>query len=94
MWARLTRIYNCRRVRPKLACLFITDSAYLAEISKRPVPKHFKEGVVVGVLAYVIQIVVFSASSYALLRVHGPLQLSQVAVWVNRAHEDRLELSG
>ena len=65
-----------------------------AKISKGPVPKHFKEGVVIRVFAHVIQIVVLSASSDALLRVHGSLQLRQVTAGVHRAREDRLELGG
>jgi len=41
----------------------------LEKVSKRPVPQHLEEGVMVGVLSNIIQVIVLPSSSNALLRV-------------------------
>ena len=67
---------------------------HLVVISKRPVPQHLKEGVMINVLANVIQVVVLSTRTDALLGVGRTHQLGHVTVGVHRAEEDRLELGG
>ncbi len=49
------------------------DGFLLEVIAKAPVAEHLEEGVVVGVLADVVQIVVLAAGADALLRVGGTL---------------------
>jgi hypothetical protein len=66
---------------------------YLKEVSKAPVSKHLKEGVMVGIFAHIIQVVVLAPSTDTLLRVDNSSQLSKVTAWINGALEDRLELS-
>ena len=48
-----------------------TDGLFLEVITKRPVAEHFKECVVVGIAAHILQVVVLAASANALLRIHG-----------------------
>lgn len=47
---------------------------------------------VVGILANIVKIVVFTTSPNALLRVARTGEFAQGSVWVYRAQEDRLEL--
>ena len=68
------------------------DGLGLKVVTKGPVAEHLKEGVMIRVFAHIIEIVVLSSCSDALLRVCGALQLSQLARRVRRAQEDGLEL--
>jgi len=65
---------------------------YLEVISEGPRAQHLKEGVVVHVLAHVIQVVVFPAGADALLRVGGTPQPGHGVRRVNGVEEDGLEL--
>lgn len=49
----------------------ISNGLLLEVVPKGPVAQHFKEGVVVHILAHIIQIVVLASSTYALQ--HTPL---------------------
>mmetsp|Transcript_40179 Transcript_40179/g.87808 ORF Transcript_40179/g.87808 Transcript_40179/m.87808 type:complete len:236 (+) Transcript_40179:2656-3363(+) len=49
------------------------DRLHLEVVTERPVAKHFKEGVVVDILAHILQIVVLTTGADALLRVHSAL---------------------
>ena len=51
------------------------DSSLLEVVTERPVAEHLKEGVVVDVLADIVQIIVLASSTNALLRVAGSFQL-------------------
>ena len=50
-----------------------SDGFFFEVVAERPVAEHFEECVVVGVLADVVEIVVFAAGANALLRVGGAL---------------------
>jgi hypothetical protein len=65
---------------------------YFEIVSKGPIAKHLKECVMVNILPHVIQIIVLSSSSYALLGISGSDKVSQIAVWVCRSQKYRLEL--
>lgn len=65
---------------------------FLEVVPKRPVPQHLEEGVMVHVLAHVVEVVVLAAGPDALLRVNSPSPLGHVAVGVSSAQEDGLEL--
>ncbi len=47
------------------------DRLPLVVVAERPVPEHLEEGVVVGVAAHLLEIVVLAADAEALLRIHG-----------------------
>ena len=49
------------------------NGVLLEEIAKAPVAQHFKHGVVVMIVSYLLQIIVFSAYAQAFLRVHNTL---------------------
>ena len=53
------------------------DGALLEVVSEGPIAEHFKEGVVVDVLADIVEIVVLASGANALLRVAGSLQLGE-----------------
>ena len=64
----------------------------LEVVTEGPVAQHLEEGVMVDILADVVQVVVLAAGSDTLLGVDGSLPLGHVAVGVHGAHEDGLEL--
>lgn len=64
----------------------------LKVIPKGPVPQHLKERVMVSISAHVLQVVVFPSCTHALLAVHHPPVLRQLAPGVHRAQENGLEL--
>lgn len=68
------------------------DGLLLEVVAEGPVPKHLKEGVVVGVLPHIVEVVVLPPGADALLGVAGAAQLSQRRVRGSRAEEDRLVL--
>ena len=70
----------------------IPQQTHLEVVAKGPVAEHLKEGVVVHILADVIEVVVLAACTDALLAVDGALQLAKLAVGIHSAQEDRLEL--
>ena len=47
------------------------DGLFLEIVAERPVAQHFEEGVVVGVLTHILQVIVLAAGADALLRVGG-----------------------
>jgi hypothetical protein len=65
---------------------------YLEVVPEGPVAKHLEKGVVVHVLAYIVQIIVFSTCPDALLGVASSCPLGHVASRVCRSKKDRLEL--
>ena len=65
---------------------------YLEEVAKGPVAKHLKEGVMVSILANVIQVIMLAPSTDAFLGVDDSSQFGKVTAWVNCALEDWLEL--
>ena len=66
--------------------------ANLEVVSKRPVSKHFKEGVMVSVLANIVQVIVLPMNPNALLRVDGTREAAKVRGRIHRPLEDGLEL--
>lgn len=66
--------------------------AYLEIVPKGPISKHLKEGVVVNILSHIIQVIVLSSSSYALLGISCPDEMSQITVWVCWSQKYGLEL--
>ena len=65
---------------------------YLEVISKGPVSQHFKECVMVDVLAHIVKVVVFAASPDTLLTVDRSGQSTHATVGVNSTLKDRFEL--
>ena len=47
------------------------NGLFLEIVAERPVTQHFEEGVVVGVLAHILQVVVLTTGADALLRISG-----------------------
>lgn len=64
--------------------------AYLEIVPKGPISKHLKEGVMINILSHIIQVIVLSSSSYALLGC--PDEMSQITVWVCWSQKYGLEL--
>lgn len=69
-----------------------SDGILLEVVPKGPVPEHLEEGMVVGVLAHVVEVVVLPAGADALLGVAGAAQAAERRVRRRRAEEDRLVL--
>lgn len=65
---------------------------HLKVIPKGPVPQHLEECVMVSISAHILQVVVLPSRAHALLAVHHPLVLCQLAPGVHCAQEDGLEL--
>lgn len=65
---------------------------YLEVVPKGPGPQHLKEGVVVDVLANIVQVVVFSSGADALLRVGSAAKLGHGVGRIDGVQEDWLEL--
>jgi hypothetical protein len=61
------------------------DRTLLEVIAEGPVAQHFKKGVVVHILADVVQIVVLAPRADALLAVDRALQLAHLQVRIARA---------
>lgn len=57
--------------------------SYFKVISKGPGAQHLKEGVVVHILSHVIQVIMFTTSTDALLGVGSTLQSSHGVGWVD-----------
>ena len=74
------------------ACEEIKGLSNLEKVSERPVSQHLEEGVMVGVLSNIVQVIVLSSSSNALLRVGSTNQPSHVTPGVYCTLEDWLEL--
>ena len=68
------------------------DGLLLEVVAEGPVAEHLEVGVVVHVLAHVLEVVVLAAGADALLAVAGARQGGQGAVGVSSAQEDGLEL--
>ncbi|KAI3487195.1 hypothetical protein L1887_48905 [Cichorium endivia] len=68
------------------------DGLGLEVVAEGPVSEHLEEGVVVGVLADVVEVVVLSACTDALLGVDGALHGAEGGVGVCDAEEDGLVL--
>mmetsp|Transcript_6447 Transcript_6447/g.19110 ORF Transcript_6447/g.19110 Transcript_6447/m.19110 type:complete len:1096 (+) Transcript_6447:257-3544(+) len=68
------------------------DGLLLEVVAEGPVAQHFKKGVVVHVLAHVVEVVVLAARTDALLRVGRALELGHVGRRVRLAEENGLEL--
>mmetsp|Transcript_34600 Transcript_34600/g.67744 ORF Transcript_34600/g.67744 Transcript_34600/m.67744 type:complete len:395 (-) Transcript_34600:164-1348(-) len=68
------------------------DGLLLEVVSEGPVAKHLKEGVVVHILAHVIQVIVLAARSDALLAVARRGELGEGGLGVDGAGEDGLVL--
>lgn len=77
-------------LRQTLPCHF--DGFLLEVVSERPVSQHFKEGVVVDILTDIVQVVVFSTSTDALLGVDGTLQRRHGKTWIASSQEKWLVL--
>jgi len=63
-------------------------TTHLEVIAERPVAQHLEKGVVVRVLAYILEIVVLSTGTDTLLRVEGALELGELGVGIDGAKED------
>lgn len=61
-------------------------------VTKTPITEHFKKGVMVNVLADVVQVVVFATGTDALLRVDGAVQFGHGQGGVTRAQKEWLVL--
>ena len=59
------------------------DCFFLEVIAKRPVSKHFKHGVVVGVVSNFFQVIMFSANAQTFLRVRDSLVFRRVVTQNN-----------
>eukprot|EP00959_Pyramimonas_sp_CCMP1952_P049085 1025194-Pyramimonas_sp.AAC.1 len=81
-----------RRSRWRRAAPGHRDGLALEVVPEGPIAQHLEEGVVIGVLAHVVQVVVLAAGADALLCVRRALQLREGAVGVSLAEEDSLEL--
>lgn len=57
-----------------------------------PIAQHLEEGVVVAILANIVEIIMFATSADALLTVHSTLQLRHWVRLADSAQEDGLEL--
>lgn len=57
---------------------------YFKIISKGPGPQHLKKGVMIHILAHVIQVIMFTTSTDALLGVGSTLQSGHGVGWVDR----------
>ena len=68
--------------------MFKSIEFYLKIISKWPVSQHFKESVVINILANILQIIMLSTSTNTFLTVHSTLQFCKVTVWINCSEED------
>lgn len=79
-----------RPARPPDEDLFLPP--HLEVIPEGPVPQHLEEGVVVGVTAHVLQVVVLPPSTHTFLAVHHSPLLRQLAAGICRAQENGLEL--
>ena len=44
----------------------ISDGLLLKVVPKGPIAQHLKEGVVIHILAHIVQVIVFASSAYAL----------------------------
>jgi hypothetical protein len=64
----------------------------LEVVAERPIPQHLEEGVVVAVLAYIVQIVVLAACTYAFLGIDCTLVLAFFAGGVDRTQKYGFEL--
>jgi hypothetical protein len=67
-------------------------TAYLKVVAERPVAQHFKESVMVYVLADIVKVIVLAPRANAFLGVSGARQLRHGAIGVHNALEDGLEL--
>jgi hypothetical protein len=66
--------------------------SYLEVVTKGPVAQHFKEGVMINILANIIQIIVLSTGSYALLGVRCSDHVGQITVWIGSSQKYGFEL--
>lgn len=66
--------------------------AYLKVISKRPGAQHLKEGVMIDILAHIVQVIVFAPSPDAFLGIGSSAQLCHRVRRVNSVQEDGFEL--
>lgn len=73
-------------------CLSTLFATYLKIISKRPRAQHLKEGVVVDILAHIIQVIVLASSSDAFLGISSSAQLCHWVWGINGVQEDGLKL--
>mmetsp|Transcript_118021 Transcript_118021/g.252066 ORF Transcript_118021/g.252066 Transcript_118021/m.252066 type:complete len:694 (-) Transcript_118021:302-2383(-) len=69
-----------------------SDSLLLEIVTERPISEHLEEGVVVDILAHVLEVVVFASGTDALLRVRCALQLRKGVRRVDLPNKDGLEL--
>lgn len=65
---------------------------YLKVISKRPRAQHLEEGVMIDILAHIVQVIVFAPSPDAFLGIGGSAQLCHGVRWVNCVQEDGFKL--
>ena len=57
----------------------------LEVVAKAPIAQHFKKGVMVHVLADIVQVIVLAACANAFLRVDGALKFGHFQVWIARS---------
>jgi hypothetical protein len=57
-----------------------------------PVSQHLKEGVMVNILSNIIQVIVLSTGTNALLRVDSARNVEKFHLWITRSKELGLEL--
>ena len=70
----------------------MNDQSDLEVVSKRPVAEHFKEGVMMGVMADIIEIVVFATDTDTFLTVDDTSIAGHGTQWINSTEEQRFEL--
>ena len=66
--------------------------AHLKVISKRPISQHFKECMVVHILANIIQVIVFTTCTNTFLAVYSTLEFGEIAIWIYISQKDWLIL--
>lgn len=75
-----------------ILCICNEFRYYLEIISKRPIPHHFKECMMVNIFTHVVKIIVFSTGSNALLRIDNPYPFGHVTIRINCSQEYGFEL--
>jgi hypothetical protein len=68
------------------------DGLLFEVISKGPIPKHFKKGVVVNILPNIVEIIVFTTRTDAFLRIDSTFQIGHGKGGITCAQEERLVL--
>mmetsp|Transcript_16885 Transcript_16885/g.34892 ORF Transcript_16885/g.34892 Transcript_16885/m.34892 type:complete len:230 (+) Transcript_16885:2611-3300(+) len=64
------------------------NGALLEVIAKGPIAQHFKKGMMIDILAHIIQIIVFATGANAFLRVDGTFQFGHFQIRIASAQKE------